>query len=74
LIAKIEIDVARCKGCGFCVEFCPQNLIYLDSNFNRRGYHPAIFKKEGEKICTGCGICALVCPDTAITVYRKKKK
>ncbi|MCD6407293.1 4Fe-4S binding protein [Candidatus Aerophobetes bacterium] len=67
----IKIDRKRCKGCGFCVKFCPKNLIFLDTNFNTKGYHPAVFKENSS--CTGCGICALVCPDTAITVYVKKK-
>jgi len=65
---KIEIDAKRCKGCGFCVKFCPKNLIQLDSNFNDKGYHPAVFKNPGD--CTGCGLCALVCPDVSITVYK----
>ncbi|MCD6574738.1 4Fe-4S dicluster domain-containing protein [Candidatus Aerophobetes bacterium] len=72
--AKIEIDATRCKGCGYCVQFCPHNLIYLDTNFNSRGYHPAVFNEEKSFLCTGCGICALVCPDTAITVYKKKRE
>ncbi|MBE0477567.1 4Fe-4S dicluster domain-containing protein [Candidatus Aerophobetes bacterium] len=73
--AKIEIDVERCKGCGFCVEFCPRNLIYLNFDFNKMGYHPAVFKEKREgRSCTGCGICALVCPDTAITVYKEQKR
>jgi len=67
-MAKIEIDPQRCKGCGFCVNFCPKRLISLDSNFNDKGYHPAVFTDQ-EK-CTGCAICALVCPEVAITVYK----
>lgn len=73
-MAKIKINGERCKGCGFCVEFCPADLIHLNSNFNRKGYHPAVLKEKGDERCTGCGICALVCPDIAITVYRNYKK
>jgi len=65
---RIEIDAQRCKGCGFCVKFCPKNLIHLNSDFNNKGYHPAVF--AGEEKCTECAICALVCPDIAITVYK----
>ncbi|TET08262.1 4Fe-4S dicluster domain-containing protein [Candidatus Aerophobetes bacterium] len=65
---RIEVGAQRCKGCGFCVKFCPKNLIHLNSDFNNKGYHPAVFTSEEE--CTGCAICALVCPDIAITVYK----
>ncbi|RLC34103.1 MAG: tungsten formylmethanofuran dehydrogenase [Candidatus Nealsonbacteria bacterium] len=69
---KVIIDAQRCKGCGFCVKFCPKNLIQLDSEFNDKGYHPAVFTDE-EK-CIGCAICGLVCPDVAITVYKMEEK
>lgn len=74
LMAKIKINVERCKGCGFCAHFCPRGLIYLNSDFNQKGYHPAIFKQKEKDSCNGCGICALVCPDTAITVYKEREK
>ncbi|MCD6318904.1 4Fe-4S binding protein [Candidatus Aerophobetes bacterium] len=67
-MAKIEIDTKRCKGCGFCVHFCPKGIIEMSSNFNPQGYHTAVFNSE--KDCTGCAICALVCPEVAIKVYK----
>jgi len=67
-MAKIEINSQRCKGCAFCMNFCPKKLIRLDSNFNNKGYHPAVFIDQ--KGCTGCAICALMCPEVAITVYK----
>ncbi|NQS88833.1 4Fe-4S binding protein [Patescibacteria group bacterium] len=66
-MAKIEIDTKKCKGCGFCVRFCPKGIIKLSSNLNPQGYYPAVFNSK--KNCTGCAICALVCPDIAIKVY-----
>ena len=70
-ISKIKIDARKCKGCGYCVRFCPQDLIHLDANLNQKGYHPAVFTEE-EK-CTGCALCGLVCPDLAIVVYKKRQ-
>ena len=64
---RVAIDSQICKGCGFCVRFCPKKIIYLDSDFNDRGYHSAVFTDSGK--CSGCAICGLVCPDMAITVY-----
>ena len=36
----VAITVERCKGCGFCVEFCPTHVLALSSAFNSKGYHP----------------------------------
>ena len=62
----VEIDVQRCKGCGYCVHFCPRKVLVLDTRFNDKGYHVA--RCVDPDRCTGCGICALVCPDMAIGV------
>lgn len=67
MAGKIEIDKERCKGCGLCVEACPQGHIHIASTGNRMGY---FFAEPCGTGCTGCAICALVCPDVAIEVYR----
>jgi len=36
----VAINVERCKGCSFCVEFCPTHVLALSSAFNSKGYHP----------------------------------
>ena len=36
----VAITVERCKGCAFCVEFCPTKVLTLSSAFNSKGYHP----------------------------------
>jgi 2-oxoglutarate ferredoxin oxidoreductase subunit delta len=65
---KITIDEELCKSCGFCVEYCPQQVIGLADHYNTKGYYPAVLN-SGD--CTGCGICALVCPEAAIEVWRE---
>ncbi|OQY31248.1 MAG: 4Fe-4S ferredoxin [Anaerolineaceae bacterium 4572_5.1] len=66
----IEVNDLHCKGCGLCVEACPQNVLQLNmEQLTPKGYHPAQMIEES---CSGCGICAVVCPDAAITVYREK--
>ena len=60
----IYIDWDRCKGCGFCVEFCPPKVLAISEKFNTHGYHPPYLAKEAG--CTGCDLCGLYCPDFAI--------
>jgi NAD-dependent dihydropyrimidine dehydrogenase PreA subunit len=67
----LEITSDLCKGCGLCIEHCPQKVIAFTSNFNTLGYRYAAYKGEG---CTGCGVCFYCCPEPgAITVYKKPK-
>jgi len=56
----------RCKGCGFCVEYCPKDVLALAGHFNRKGYHPPVVidGKSGE--CVNCNLCEMICPDFAI--------
>jgi len=62
----VHVIDERCKGCGFCVEFCPRHLLVISSNTNSRGYHPP--KIIDDQDCINCGLCALLCPDFAIYV------
>ena len=56
----------RCKGCGFCIEFCPRKTLAISDRINSKGYHPP--EVVDPKGCTNCGLCALLCPDFAIYV------
>lgn len=67
-----QVEHGRCKGCGLCVEFCPRHLLELSEELNAAGYHPAIMH-DGAK-CTSCALCAEMCPESAIRVYRRKKR
>ncbi len=63
----------RCKGCSFCIEFCPQEVLKESEEFNAKGYHPPKLV-ETEKNCIGCGFCALVCPEFAIFTEKNSQK
>jgi len=53
-----------CKGCGFCIEYCPRQVLAEASRFNAKGYHPP--EVVDANACVMCGFCELVCPDFAI--------
>lgn len=66
---RIIVNETYCKGCGVCVDACPQEVLELSSTrITAKGYHPAELVGQS---CTGCSICAIVCPEVAITVYRE---
>ncbi len=53
----------RCKGCGYCIEFCPRQVLAFSSRFNTKGYHPpAVVCDE----CVNCHYCEIICPEFAI--------
>jgi 2-oxoglutarate ferredoxin oxidoreductase subunit delta len=60
----IHINRERCKGCGFCVEYCPRHVLVLDDMFNRKGYHPPRVTRPRE--CINCNLCEMLCPEFAI--------
>ncbi len=63
-LGTIEIIEERCKGCGFCVEFCPRHVLVMSEKTNAKGYHPP--KVTEDTYCINCGLCMLLCPDFAI--------
>ncbi|MCX6151079.1 MAG: 4Fe-4S binding protein [Ignavibacteriales bacterium] len=68
----VVISVERCKGCGFCVEFCPPKALRFSDQYNAKGYHPPALVSND--LCTGCDMCGLLCPDFAIYGLRIKRK
>jgi len=61
---EVHILVDRCKGCAFCVEYCPRQVLEMSETFNRKGYHPPAIIDE--QACVNCGLCEMICPEFAI--------
>jgi len=72
IIGRIHIDKDRCKGCAFCVEYCPRDVLELSEEFNIKGYHPPFIKNEDD--CCYCQLCETICPEFAIFVTIKKEE
>lgn len=69
---KIHIVKDRCKGCGFCVEYCPKDVLEMSEEFNIKGYHPPFVKDEDK--CLYCQLCEAICPEFSIFVTLKKEE
>jgi 2-oxoglutarate ferredoxin oxidoreductase subunit delta len=70
---KVFLIKERCKGCGFCVEYCPRDVLELSYEFNSKGYHYPVPKNE--QACVNCKLCDMLCPEFAIyTVDVEKEK
>ncbi len=61
---EVIIIADRCKGCGFCVEYCPCEVLEMSEEFKCKGYHPPLVVKSGE--CVNCNLCEMICPEFAI--------
>jgi len=64
--AKIYINKDRCKGCGYCNEFCPRDSLVMSQEINSKGYTLAAIADKNK--CLGCGLCEIICPEFAIKV------
>ena len=56
----------RCKGCRFCIEFCPADVLEPSFEINSKGYHYPVVRDDKAQSCIHCQFCDLVCPELAI--------
>ncbi len=59
-----------CKGCSYCIDFCPSRCLEFSPAFNAKGYHFPVLARPDQ--CTGCDLCGNYCPDFAIFGVRLK--
>lgn len=60
------VRMNHCKGCRFCIEFCPKEVLEESTAMNRRGYHYPVIARGQEEGCVNCQFCTIVCPEFAI--------
>ncbi len=68
--ADLVVIEERCKGCSYCIEFCPRKVLEPSKKLNKIGIHPPRVKDS--TLCVGCGVCEEICPDFAIYLVDKK--
>lgn len=61
---KVKVLGQYCKGCGYCVNFCPKKVLAFGKERNGLGAFPPVVMRPDD--CIQCGICATMCPDAAI--------
>jgi NAD-dependent dihydropyrimidine dehydrogenase PreA subunit len=59
----IDIDEAKCTGCGECATGCPEGALRMIDGKARM---------VGENLCDGIGACIGTCPTGAITVIERE--
>jgi len=70
--AEIHIIKDQCKGCNFCIQYCPTKVLEESEEINAMGVHPPRIIDESK--CVVCSFCTAVCPDFAIYVVEKQCK
>ena len=64
---NITINEKFCKGCGYCVKYCPKDIIALEENEDMH----IVAKVSDESKCVGCLNCATICPEAAIAISKE---
>jgi len=58
-VVSLQLEVARCNGCGLCVAVCPRAVFAIADG------RAALADRDA---CMECGACALNCVPGAISV------
>ena len=58
----VEIDEAKCDGCGQCIPSCAEGALYLEGGKVRL---------KADALCDGLGACLGECPQGALRVTRR---
>ena len=69
---RVEVDPKLCKGCYFCIRYCPRGVFGKSETIGEMGYVVAKVLDPGK--CTGCRLCLLYCPDFAVSIEEEGEK
>jgi len=71
-LGRVHIIDVRCKECGFCIEFCPKDILEKSERYNRKGYNTVQVVKGREHLCVACKHCEDICPEFALWIEEVK--
>ena len=49
---RVHVIAERCKECGFCISYCPTDVLVYSDDTNAKGYHyPIVAEGQGDRLC-----------------------
>ncbi len=69
-MAKVYFNPDFCKGCFFCIQFCPKEVFRNSNRMNKKGY--VVPEVANEAACTACMMCDKACPDFALVIEKEE--
>ena len=67
-MTKILINDKLCKGCEYCVKYCPKTVLKMGETRSGKGYFNPV--ATDEQACIACLMCATICPEGAIELEK----
>ena len=68
---KLDINKEKCKGCFYCVKFCPVQKIVPVEQINEMGY--TVVEAREDVNCIGCCNCVLMCSQQCIKLTQEEE-
>ena len=65
-VGQVFVVVERCKECGYCWEYCPDEVLEKSEERNAKGYFYPQIKEDMIGSCVDCGMCTEICPEFCI--------
>lgn len=65
-LGQVHVIRERCKQCGYCLQYCPTQVLVYSEDVNAKGYHYPVVAEGKGGACVNCRFCDLICPELAI--------
>ncbi|MHC4401333.1 MAG: 4Fe-4S binding protein [Planctomycetota bacterium] len=68
----MEVDLAKCRGCGKCAEACPVSAVEIVTSVEGEKKHKSAARDES--LCLGCGVCHGACQFGGVVMRPRPKR